>query len=779
MRKILRLLLLFVLGLLLISCNINTNNNDDIEDQPSNIEQPTPEVNPTPEENPKDEQNPSDKETSVVDPNPDDEQKPDEEKTPVVDPNLDDEPINIDYDKKVNLSYEFVGDEKDKAGFAQGYITIEPLVDAKKDGFYLVFLANEEGLLEAYDEFASLTITGQTATYYVKDGRYLPSEATLLAVFESTTRTLTTHPNIATAADIIRIPHAKQLDLGEELLTLGMTSDVHINYETLGFGSKQKWKNTLNFFDANNTDYVIITGDMTGEADIEADYTYYIDTIKNSNIPLNNVYEAIGNHGNTPSLINYFTQTSSSNEVHPYENSPYYHVVLQNNVFIFMAQELQGPSDSAVYDNFSKAQIDWLEKLLKKYGSTNKNVFITIHSPFLNFGPGDRHNGDYVRMITFKEEYTQTMRLKGLLETYKDAIILSGHTHLTYYEGENYSNENDSFARMIHVSSGTQTSSYNHGTKLISDTDGRVYNSTTYGSEGYIVKIYEDYILFIGYNISTGKIIPQGHILLPKKAYGGTFKEPGSEIIETPEDLYSLLEGDGTIDNPYQISTEEQFYALTKAFKTSTTKEVTEMLGYNKYFIQTRDLDMTRITEYEGTNASGSTRYTFAGTYNGNGYTINVNVDDSDNRSIFPYVYGNIVNLRITGKIGGTTCAQPIRALYGNIINCIFDLELTAPQVAGIVYSNYGYIYNVYTTGTLTADNISPIAIGNNSTSYHNIYYNYANTSSDYGTYSTNLNEIVTNLNNLNHSEHKTATSKINGISLNKIVSTGNSIDFE
>lgn len=758
MKNIIRLLLLFIIVFALSSCNINTNNKDD-NNNSDNIEQNPPKDDQTNEEN---NDNSNQDQDSTGD-NPKDEE----------------EPIEIEFNKKVSLSYDFIGDEKSKAGFAQGYITIEPTAESKKEGFYLVFLANEDGLLTAFDEFACIPITGEVVSFYVKDGRYLPSEATLLAVFESTTRTLNSQPHITEAVDIIRIPKAKQLNLGTELLTLGMTSDIHINYETLGFGSKEKWKNALNFFHKNATDYVIVTGDMTGEADIIGDYTYYINTINESNIPLENVYEAIGNHGNSPAMISHFTNfTSSNNEIHPFANSPYYHVILNDNVFIFMAQELQGPSDSAVYDNFSKAQIDWLEGLLAQYTNTDKNVFVTIHSPFLNFGPGDRHNGDYVKMITFKDEYTQTMRLKGLLETYKDVIVLSGHTHLTYYEGENYSNENDSFARMIHVSSGTQTSSYNHGTKLISDTDGRVYNSTTYGSEGYIVKIYQDYILFIGYNISTNKIIPAGHILLPKKAYGGTFKEPGSEVIENHTDLYALLEGDGTISNPYKISTEEQFHALTKAFKTSTSTTEKDMLGYNKYFEQTRDLDMTRIATYEGTNASGSTRYTFAGTYNGNGHSIKVNIDDSGNISVFPYVYGNIVNLRITGKIGGTTCAQPIRALYGNVINCIFDLELVADQVAGIVYSNYGYIYNVYTTGKLSGNSVSPITIGNKNTAYHNIYYNYSNVSCEYGTSSKDLNTIVTNLNNKYHQEHQTALSYINGISLNKIVSNGK-IDFE
>ena len=106
-------------------------------------------------------------------------------------------------------------------------------------------------------------------------------------------------------------------------------------------------------------------------------------------------------------------------------------------MFIFMAQEIQGPSDSAAYDNFSKTQIDWLENVLNQYGNTNTNIFLIEHSPFLNWSPGDRIPGDYARKITFKESYRQTMRLKSLLETYKNVIMMTGHTYLTFYENEN------------------------------------------------------------------------------------------------------------------------------------------------------------------------------------------------------------------------------------------------------------------------------------------------------------------------------------------------------
>ena len=300
-----------------------------------------------------------------------------ESKEPVV------EEVEFDFVQNATMVYEFTGDYKDEPGYAEGNIIITPFEGAKTFGYYLVFYANNEGLLADYDEVACIKRTGDTVSFHVKDGRFLPPEATYLAVFESNYRIPRKRPTIDQAVDVIKIPESKLIRLENQIETIGMTSDVHINFEELGYGSKFKWKNMLDFFSTHNTDYVIVTGDMTGDGDIEGEYQYYQETINNSKIPLENVYESVGNHGNSKSTLALFAKyTSSSNEIHPYVGSAYYHVVLENTVLIFMAQELQGPSDSAAYENFSKDQIDWLESLLDEYGNSNKNVFVTIHSPF-------------------------------------------------------------------------------------------------------------------------------------------------------------------------------------------------------------------------------------------------------------------------------------------------------------------------------------------------------------------------------------------------------------
>ncbi len=425
----------------------------------------------------------------------------------------------------IDMTYTFEGVHADIPGFAQGTITLTPCDDsAALEGYYLLYFADENGLLAGYDELASLPITGETVSYTVPKAVLLPPEATALAVFESHERFLDKQPSFDKRAALLRLPTEKMWIPSAPEYTFGAVADVHMNYEAHNRGAYQKWENTLNYFAAQGMDDIVVAGDMTGdenEGTLAAQYQIYCSIIEASDYPSNHIFECIGNHGNTEQGRLQFTQyTSGTEEDHPFEGSPWFSVlrkgVTRDNLFIFMAQELKAPGDSANYDNFSKEQIDWVESLLKTYNNTETNIFIVEHSPFLNYGPGDRHpRGGYTGMVTFKSYYLQSMRLKKLLERYRDVILMSGHTHLSLYDGENYSDEDGTSCRMIHIGSNCQPCSYGTGEKLIRSTDGRHDVSPTYGSEAYTVSVYSDRIVYIGRNLSTDTIIPSACFVLP------------------------------------------------------------------------------------------------------------------------------------------------------------------------------------------------------------------------------------------------------------------------
>ncbi|MBO4453375.1 MAG: metallophosphoesterase, partial [Clostridia bacterium] len=629
------------------------------------------------------------------------------------------------------VTIEFKGDEAERAGYAQSVVTVIPGDGCALTGHYLVYYTDGNGVLAGYDEILSIPVDdGYTVSGEVGDGRMIPEGAKGIAVFESDTKFVDDPPSITQAVATAEIPLGKRTpDLGTPELSFGAISDSHMNYEAYDRGAYAKLRSTMDFFASQGMEMVVISGDVTGDRgedpDLEVQYEAHIRIINESDFDFDKVYEAIGNHGNTPAdapLLNQYL--GGSDEVHPFTDSPYFHVYRagsngkRNNLFIFMAQELQKPGESAAYDNFSKAQIDWLEGLLDTYDNANTNIFILEHSPFLGYGAGDIEGGSYTTMVTFRDDYPQNMRLKGLLETHKDAVVLSGHTHVTFYDDANYSDVYNSFARTVHVGSNCQPCGYNGGYSLIRSTDGRHDVTTEYGSEGYTVRVYKDQIVFTGYNFTTGKKIPAACLIMPVKAYGGPGK-PETPVY-TPDEAFS---GSGTADDPYIIATAEDFKKLTDGFNASTSTAQTQMYGYGKFFRQTADIDMTLTEGYQGTSANGSGKCFFAGVYDGGGHTLKVNINAKIQRSVFPYVYGTVANLKIEGRIASEASAQPVRTLYGSVVNCIFDLDLKADITNGVCYSNYNLVTNVYTSGTNTGTNRYAVSTNSTSTNYVNVFH--------------------------------------------------------
>ena len=129
-----------------------------------------------------------------------------------------------------------------------------------------------------------------------------------------------------------------------------------------------------------------------------------------------------------------------------------------------------------------------------------------------NFGPGDRYNGAYSQPIIISEKYPGNMRFVSLLREYKEVIWMSGHTHLSLYDGCNYSTEKGTAARMIHNSSISQPRGYTSAGSISYDNNGET--TDTEGSEGYIVKVYNDRIIYTGYNLTTKQIIPAASFVM-------------------------------------------------------------------------------------------------------------------------------------------------------------------------------------------------------------------------------------------------------------------------
>lgn len=155
--------------------------------------------------------------------------------------------------------------------------------------------------------------------------------------------------------------------------------------------------------------------------------------------------------------------------------------------------------------------------------------------------------------------------------------------------------------------------------------------------------------------------------------------------------------GTGSKADPYLISAPKDFSSLTKAALSGN-----DFAG--KYFKQTANLNMTTVRTYNGMGKAA----TFAGIYDGCGYTITADITGED-QCVFPYVTGLVMNLMTDGSIANEAQAGGIcRSVRegGAVINCasVMTLSSRSSMAGGIASStqegNTPVIYNCFFAGS-------------------------------------------------------------------------------
>ncbi len=196
---------------------------------------------------------------------------------------------------------------------------------------------------------------------------------------------------------------------------------------------------------------------------------------------------------------------------------------------------------------------------------------------------------------------------------------------------------------------------------------------------------------------------------------------------------YDGITGSGTQADPYVLDDAYDFIEFTG--------NMLEGVQYSgKYIRQDADIDLSGNSDYPGIGQG----YTFAGTYDGNGHTINISLSGTSDSCIFPYTTGVIMNLGVTGSISNTTYAAAIcRSLRAGskMINCWSTASVSAPNLGGLAWSNYGTMENCVFAGTVTATGVKHAVAGEQGSAYSfkNCFY----TSTCGGTQNSNVSGIT------------------------------------
>lgn len=303
---------------------------------------------------------------------------------------------------------------------------------------------------------------------------------------------------------------------GNPLYSFGIVSDLHISHNTaVAWQPIPKFDGALTLFENHGCAFCIATGDLTNtgfyrrtvETDAstthldETQFTKYKEVCDAHAIP---VYELCGNHES------YYGQpiTNNLDKLNTYtgKNVLSYTVEHGNDLFILCGQ----PKDAAV---MSDEDFAWLGTTME--ANKDKRCFVFVHSHIddnVEGGVEDSGNPAFARENSIFGYWgaTKTAAFISLMQSYPNAILFHGHTHIKFEAQEfdpaaNYSEENG--FKSVHVPSlgAPRTLTSEDGTWVADDA----------GSQGYIVDVYEDCIVLNGWDFVGNKPVPLGTYKIP------------------------------------------------------------------------------------------------------------------------------------------------------------------------------------------------------------------------------------------------------------------------
>ncbi len=434
-----------------------------------------------------------------------------------------------------SISYSFSKTEK---GFAEGTITL-----SAADGTYYLYWADSEKALEGMDTLGKVTVSSGKGTLTMPKQTAIPADAEKLIAIKSASEPASlANCTASKASAVYSIPASKQLPYKsrDAFYTFGSISDVQLANDSYGEG-KYPYDEThlaaaFETLAKRDVDFTVSSGDtvndQNGNQTYAAEYKRYQKILADSSYVMP-IYEAIGNHdvatvwnGSSKTNFDAFIKgTGLDSDINTINSGKGYFEITEPNTgdhFIFMAME------GAFYTNqntqFSSAQLDWLEGLLKKYSGDGKNIFIMEHANIAGWGSGDKLTSPYYYNLGLNKSSSDVSRFIKLMETYKECVIITGHTHLELSAQYNYSDNNGTSSVMMH------NSAVGGVRRLI---NGSVNRSPVLGlSEGYIVEVYKDSILFNGINLYSNEIMPLCSYIIP---FDTTLADTPTEPTTVPE----------------------------------------------------------------------------------------------------------------------------------------------------------------------------------------------------------------------------------------------------
>ena len=374
-----------------------------------------------------------------------------------------------------------------KRGYAEGTISLQTSGEANAGKYYIKW-ADENGELSEYEEITVFEMFGVNAiqTYNFIKLNLIPIEASRIVAIKD---------NVIKAS--FDIPSNKRITDSKKL-SFGLISDMHVD----GSGGSSSEANddfvkALKYFDSKQVDMNILTGDAVNNGllvDLEK-----FKSLKGSstNVPL---YVCRGNHDTYNDCnVDNFTSYIEENGLH-------FEKEIKGDKYLFIglnAEDFTNP--------FRRDSMEWLKTKLEEY--KNQRVFLMQH---VFVGETGNIGGLYPHSDGFDmTEGTCSKEFVDLLSKYRNVIMFTGHSHLDFElqrlgENANVALRTKTLCHRVHTPSTSKPRKNDSNTEDIPD------NTYTYreGSQGYLVDVYDNYIILHGIDFKKGLLLPYAQYIL-------------------------------------------------------------------------------------------------------------------------------------------------------------------------------------------------------------------------------------------------------------------------
>ncbi len=601
--------------------------------------------------------------------------------------------LAADPGSSATIGYTFSGNQTTKAGYAEGTITFQ----FSSGGNYKLYWADDTKALADYApllEFSSSS--GGTRSVQLGYHTVIPYQATKIIAATSSLQ-------VSDAVCVYDIPQTKQLshNSGELLYTFTSLSDLHIDERAKVWwvNAKTNLRSALQISAERQSDYVVVSGDCVTCSTLDEEWSSYERILSQSDF-VNPIWECIGNHelkDDVPTGLEKYIRGTGTDGSR--SSTPYYSMIEEKtgDLFIFMCLELsKDPNNDAV---FSDPQLAWARTLIEQ-NYTSRNIFLVEHAPIRSYGAGDDIDNPHYGGLMDGDKGTNK-QFKKILQDFPNIIFVSGHTHLDFDENYNYFNDNGHACHMIHNPSVGGTS------KII---DGSMsYIEEGYGSQGYIVQVFENEVVFNGLDVRTNLYYPQYSYVMEgaRTSSSAVNPAPAERPLKnkTVDITGRLAIVKAVLSDKYTYASYDSYQALKKlyyAYKDQTTADESVLDEFleklNALSVYTGDSTYYDLydTYYFVNNQNWSSVYAYAWDNNGSknaewpGVKLSKVGADSNNKDVY--------------KVAFNTTGEYPNLIFNNGSNekQTVDLSLVKFQYNG--FSIKGTSGNKYTVNNFAVD---------------------------------------------------------------------------